>query len=262
MKHCKEIIIKTLLCLTLLLGLSGTSFAQGKLYTRKARLEDFPARTVKVVTSGNSILESTFREEITSRWRLSPYEFCTEEEYGKLNKDNNLYFIRLAQDSGVAFIILSKGGKDDEQDNLKKPFEIVRVPIANTESLFFARKPVFMGAFIDIIQDFTERAMASDQAAYAELNVYNSEKMPEGTLILSGEQAEQAYLEGRSGTAAAVVITPESPESGEYCYKMIIDCCTHQLLYYKKARFKSAQDAEFKASEIKQIEKRNGVFSR
>ena len=67
MNHCKEIIIKTLLCLTLLLGLSGTSFAQGKLYTRKARLEDFPARTVKVVTSGSSILESTFREEITSR---------------------------------------------------------------------------------------------------------------------------------------------------------------------------------------------------
>ena len=253
---------KMILCLTVFLGLGGSSFAQGNLYTRKARLEDLPARTLKVVTSGGSLLESAFKEELTSRWRLSPYEFCTEKEYESLQYDNNLYFIRLGQDSGVAFIILSKGGKSDEQDNLKKPFEVVRVPIANTESLFFGRKPIYLGAFIDIIQDFTERAMASDQAAYSELNVYNSEKFPEETLILSGEQAEQAYLEGRSGTAAYMVIAPESPESGEYCYKMIIDCCTRQLLYYKKARFKSEQDKELKPLEIKQIKKRNGVFSR
>ena len=60
--------------------LCQTAGAQGKVYTRKARLADFPTRTIKVAGGGSPLLDITFREEISTRWRISPYEFCNAED--------------------------------------------------------------------------------------------------------------------------------------------------------------------------------------
>ena len=49
---------------------------QGKIYTRKMRLADFPTKTTKIVLEGNSFLELTLREEIAVHWRISPFDFC------------------------------------------------------------------------------------------------------------------------------------------------------------------------------------------
>ena len=60
-----------------------------------------------------------------------------------------------------------KGGKPDETDQLKKPFEVLRMPIASVDDPT-GRELVFMGAFLDIIQRFTEEAMTSDRVAYGQ----------------------------------------------------------------------------------------------
>ena len=57
----KPRLIHLFLTLALLLG-SVAAFAQGKVYTRKVRLGDFPTRTVKVVAEGNSFLALALRE--------------------------------------------------------------------------------------------------------------------------------------------------------------------------------------------------------
>ena len=67
----------------LLLSISADALAQGRLYTRKAKLEDFPTRTTKVVTSSGSLLDLAFKEEVATRWRISPFEFCTPEELAR-----------------------------------------------------------------------------------------------------------------------------------------------------------------------------------
>ena len=46
---------------TIILTLSGVSaFAQGKVYTRKARIADFPTCTTKIVSGGDSFLDIAF----------------------------------------------------------------------------------------------------------------------------------------------------------------------------------------------------------
>ena len=140
----------TLLLLVTALPASG----QGKIYTRKMRLADFPTKTTKIVLEGNSFLELDLREEISVHWRISPFEFCDTEEYGRIRNSSSYYFLTLAQEEGLAFLILSKGGDPEEKDQLKKPFEVIRMPIASVDNPT-GRELVFMGAFLDIIQRFT-----------------------------------------------------------------------------------------------------------
>lgn len=233
--------------------------AQGKLYTRKAKLEDFPTRTVKVVIGGNSFLDLSFREEITTRWRISPYEFCTPEEYGSLKSDNSLYFLNIVADDGVAFLLLTKGGREDEQDNLKKPFEVIRMPIASIDEPN-GKELMFMGAFIDIIQAFVEDAMVSDKAAYSGLKWYNSRKFSGKRIYLNDpDLVDEKYLEGESGTLVGICIAPTVISFGSKCYKMVISADTHELYYYKASKYDGPRDREFTQGEIKKINKRNGV---
>ena len=50
--------------LALLLVLCGScAFAQGRIYTRKARLEDFPSRTTRVVLTGQEVFDAVLKEE-------------------------------------------------------------------------------------------------------------------------------------------------------------------------------------------------------
>lgn len=230
-----------------------------KLYTRKARLEDFPTKTLKVVAAGNSLLELCVRDEIASRWRISPFEFCDMEEYEELKEDNGYYFLRLGTVEGIAFLILTKGGKENETDNLKKPFEVVRIPIASMGNPS-GRELMYMGAFIDIVQAFTEEAMISDQAAYSGLSWYNSRKLSGLRVLVNTDEADAVYQEGTPDTVVGLVIAPTSISFDSFCYKMLISAETHELYYFNKSKYKGSKDALFSKAEIRQFERRNGII--
>ena len=89
---------------------------------------------------------------------------------------------------------------------------------------------MYMGAFIDIIQAFAEEAMISDRTAYTGLKSYN-----------------QRTLSGRSFDS--------------FCYKMLIAADTHELLYFRKSKYKGSKDAAFTKSEIRQFSQRNGIIA-
>lgn len=238
-----------------LLSVSLSAAGQGKIYTRKVRLGDFPTRTTKVVLAGNSILELALREEIAVHWRISPYEFCSPEEYAGLRTSNDHYFLTLAHDEGIAFLILAKGGRDDERESLKKPFEVVRVPIANYEDPS-GRELVLMGAFLDIIQAFVEDAMISDRTAYSGLSAANGSKLQGKTLYLDPDRADEACLQQEPDALVGIAIAPSQISFESVCYKMLIAADTHELFYYDKARYKGPLDGRFTDAEIKRFERR------
>ncbi len=254
--------LPTLAALFLLLcAACPDSSAQGRLYTRKARLEDFPTRTTKVVIGGSSFLGFTFREEITTRWRISPYEFCSPEEYEALKSDNAYYFLEIASDKGVAFLILSKGGREDDEDNLRKPFEVVRIPIASVGDPS-GKELMFMGAFIDIMQAFVEDAMVSDQAAYSGLKWYNSRKFKGKSIYVNDADAvDSLYLAGGKDALLGVTVAPTVISSGSRCYKMLISADSHELYYYSGRKYRGSKDTEFTEKEIRQFNKRNEVIA-
>ncbi len=233
--------------------------AQGRLYTRKARLADFPTRTIKVVTGGVSFLELSLQKEITSRWRISPYEFCTYAEYEALATDSSLYFLNVVSDEGVVFLRLTKGGVEDDKDNLKKPFELVRIPIACVDEPN-GKELMFMGAFIDILQAFVEDAMVSDKAAYSGLKWYNSRKFSGKKIYLNDpDLVDEKYLSGEEGALVGICIAPTVISFDSRCYKMLISADTHELYYFKSARYDGSRDREFTEREIKKFNRRNGV---
>lgn len=237
------------------------AFSQGKVYTRKARLEDFPIRTTKVVIDGNSFLGIALREEIALRWRISPYEHCTPAEYDKLKTDNNFYFINLVEEDGIAFLTLSKGGKEEDDNQFKRPFEVVRVPFASVGDPS-GRELIFMGAFVDILQIFVEDAMLADQVAYSGLKHYNSSNLSFKTIYLDPEKADEQYLNNTPGTLVGICIAPTEISKRSYCYKMLITADSHELYYYKKAKYRGSKDTSFTESEIKHFINRDGIIAK
>lgn len=138
---------------------------QAKVYTTKVKLADFPVSTAKVVLDGSAEFTEALRESVLHFWRVSPYEFCSPEEYDKLKDDHSLYFLRPVEIDGTMCLVLSKGGKDRDPDNLKEAFNIVDMPVGDKYEHF--------GAFIDILQDFVTAAMESDRVAFAGLKYRN-----------------------------------------------------------------------------------------
>lgn|SRR5574344_102994 len=256
-----ETALKKYFLLAVLLLCSIQMFGQGKLYTRKIKLQDFPASTLKVVTGSGSFLEMSVKEEVAARWRISPYEFCTPEEYQKLHTDNSLYFLRLVQEDGIAFLQLSKGGRDDDEDNLKKPFDIVKVPIASVDSPS-GKELLMMGAFVDILQNFVEDATASDRVAYAGLGGCETKKLTGKRVYVNTDSVDSLYEAAKPNALLGISISPAEITFRSYCYKMLISADTHELFYYKKTRYKGPSDAMFSESEIRQFDRRNGIIAR
>ena len=252
----------THLFLTLLLLVTALpAFGQGKMYTRKMRLADFPTKTTKIVLEGNSFLELALREEISVHWRISPFEFCDSEEYGRIRNASSFYFLTLAQEEGLAFLILNKGGDPEEKDQLKKPFEVVRMPIASVDNPT-GRELVFMGAFLDIIQRFTEEAMVSDKVAYSGLESANSIHLRGRTVYLDPDAGDEAYLRKEAGAVLAITIAPEEPGPKTVCYKILLSADTHELLSYERSRYKEPGDARFSDAEAKRFERRGATVIR
>ena len=46
--------------------------AQAQINTKKEKIEDFTEKTIKVVMTGNIFFDQSFKDEIISRWRISP----------------------------------------------------------------------------------------------------------------------------------------------------------------------------------------------
>ena len=152
--------------LSFLLALAVTaSWGQGRIYTRRARLEDFPSKTTKVVLTGLPLLDAIVRDEVSSRWRVSPFEFCSVDEYRRLSASDTHYFLRFTQDGDFTYLVLTKGGYSGDSDQLKQGFDAVSLPVAGSD-IQAGDTLAYMDAFIDIIQEFISRAQESDQIAY------------------------------------------------------------------------------------------------
>lgn len=253
--------LRHLFLILALLAACHAAAGQGKVYTRKMRLADFPTRTTKIVLAGNSFLELALREEISVRWHISPFEFCTPEEYARIRNSSAWYFLTLAQEEGLSYLILEKGGLPDEKDHLKKPFEVVRMPIASADDPT-GRELVFMGAFLDILQQFVEEAMTSDKTAYGGLSATGSLSLKGRTVYLDPDAADEAFLREEPDALSGLVIAPGVSGAGKFCYKMLISAGTHELFLYEKSRCRVPSDAAFSDADARRFTRRGAVVKR
>ena len=264
-----------------LLGTADAA-AQAQIKTRKARKSDFTTKTTKVVLRGEDPLSSAIVSEITSRWRISPYEFCSIEEFEAQRNSPDYYFLVMTGgsspkegDSGVLALALVKGGSEQDPDPAKVRLTLMSFPLASAENPS-GRELVLLPAAIDIIQEFTSRAILSDKDAYSNLTSYSSNfsKTPVSRIVFAPEEVSEVSEEALNGgicvsedadeifenheelTQVGFIVAPSSPVSGQFCYKMLIDASTHNLCWFKRERIKGSAAPTFTESEIKSLSKR------
>ncbi len=259
----KIILLISIVLLPFMLG------AQAQINTKKVKIGDFTEKITKVVLEGEGFYDTVLRDEITARWRISPYEFCTMEEFEALMGDDRYYFLltvsgQFKKESapGLQFLTLIKGGEGAEK-GIDGLLELVSLPFASVEYPS-GRELIFLPALLDIIQNHTLSSIASDFSGYGGLgskNISNISKSKELNLVFSEddiseglteadiekyfddkmvlideEGADQHMLDGSAETLVSFVVAPTEPHPGSFCYKMMIDAQTHKLYYFAKHR--------------------------
>lgn len=259
--------------------------AQAQIDTKKVKISDFTQKVTKVVLNGNAFFDTTFQEEIAARWRISPYEFCTLEDFEALKDNDNYYFLmttygqfRKETAPGLQFLTLVKGGKGADK-GIGSMLEIVSLPFASAEYPS-GRELVFLPAFLDIIQSHTLASMEKDIKGYGGLASNNaslgktdgievvisrddlskdvSEEQIEmleqkGVIITDEDDADQYMIDNVPDTMVSYVAVPSEPVAGSFCYKMLIDTQTHQIYYFKRHRIGKKAGAGFLPEDIDRI---------
>ena len=300
----------------LAVAMAAEAAGQAKIMTKKFRLSDFTDRVTKVVLSGNEMMDSALKMEVSERWTVSPFEFCTAGEFAALKQSDRYYFLLVTmQDPAMRFLTLAKGGATGSGDKktagsndrkagssnkkasgsgdkkvtgnnkaaaegIEGMMEVVSVPLGSDRG--FGRELIFLPALLEIVQDFTLRAMEKELIAYSGLSIYNVNyrkdgrikriclslgdiapqvgavqmgNLDEDILLVEEEEADAAFQQGSFNTLVSFVVTPEGPVQGAWCYKMLIDAETHRLYYFKRHRISDKKGAGFLPQDLRRLSK-------
>lgn len=277
--------MKRFLTLLAVIILPLAAYAQAQITTKKVKISDFPEKTTKVVLTGNALYDAVLKEEITARWRIAPYEFCTLQEFNDLKGKDNYYFLlstkgqyKTESEPGLQFLTLVKGGEAAE-NGINEMLEIVSLPIASAENPS-GREFTFLPAFLAIIQQYTLDSMKHDLHAYVGLSNYTkflastntmnivfaeedldpnmaqdakNTYLSNGITVTSTDSADNLLITTAPNTVVSYVAVPTDAENGSYCYKMLIDTQTHKLYFFRKHRINSKYGAGFADFDLRSI---------
>lgn len=261
---------------------------QAQITTKKVKISDFTSKITKVVLTGNDFYDAALQEEVKARWRVSPYEFCTFEEFENLRNDSNYYFLlttnamfKKESEPGLDVLTLVKGGTGATINSM---LEIVYLPFASTEEPS-GRELVFLPVFLDIIQDHTLNSMDKDISGYMGLSNYtlnlgkaanmtfvfseddlsneiNSQfrdlNFDSDMLIMDEDDADEYITGNASNALVSYIVTPTGAQPGSYCYKMLINAQTHELYYFRRHKISKKFGPGFLAEDIKRINSYRG----
>lgn len=259
--------------------------AQAQINTKKVKISDFTQKTTMVVLTGNMFYDSSLEDEIVARWNVSPYGFCSLEEFEQMKGSEEYYFLlstkgqfKKETEPGLQFLTLVKGGKKAE-GGIAEMLEVVSLPIASADDPS-GRETVFLPVFLDIIQAHALESMDNDISGYTGLSNYSlnlhktgdmvivfseddlSSEITEDTiesifddemLVKTEDEADDYLAKEGSNVALSYVAVPTDAKAGSYCYKMLIDSYSHTLYYFKKHKITKKAGAGFLAEDIKRI---------
>ncbi len=259
--------------------------AQGQITTKKMKIGDFTEKVTKVVISGEDFMGLALKDEIASNWRISPYEFCTLDEFEKLKGDDQYYFLLLVSGQfktelspGVSFLTLVKGGTGSG-NGISGMLEVVSIPLASTEDPS-GREFVFLPALIDLMQEYTLASMKKDINGYGGLTFYSHnvakskgmtivfseddlyhtateydvrQKFDDKMIVTDVDSADKYMMDNAEGVLVSYVVAPDMAVPGSYCYRMLIDAKTHELYYFRRHKINRRDGAGFLPEDISRI---------
>ena len=263
--------------------LTTDALGQAQITTRREKLKDFTSKTTKVVLTGDEFLDEAGKESVAATWTVSPYEFCSNEEFQNLKGNADFYFLmvvkgqfRRESEPGIDMLTLVKGGEGADK-SINDMFEVVSFPLRSTEDPS-GREFVLLPAFLKIIQEHTTSLTDTEMKAYSSLGAKDSKKLrikriffwsedfapqvdeqtkrslDEDILIKEDEdEVDEIFSEGTFNTVVSYVVAPSEPVNGSICYKMLIGSDNHELYYFKKHKITAKSGKGFLSSDIKSI---------
>jgi len=277
--------MKKTLTIILVMLLPVLAWGQAQIHTKKMKISDFTQKITKVVLTGNEFFDMALQNEITMGWRISPYEFCTMEEFEEYRTSDEFYFLmsvngRFRKDDipTISYLTLVKGGKEAER-GIDKMLEVVSMPVASAQSPS-GREFVFLPALLEIIQNYTLASMENDMNAYGGLgtitkkigkgsgfmvmfaeedicpSVYEMEKigfLDSEMYIIDEETVDSIVMERVEDALVGYVVAPSESIPGAVYYKMLINPGTYQLYYFAQDRVSRKDGAGFTPADIKKI---------
>ena len=265
--------------------LPALAWGQAQINTKKMKIADFTQKITKVVLTGKEFFDMALQNEITMGWRISPYEFCTMEEFEEYRTSDEFYFLvnvngKFRKDNipTISYLTLVKGGQGAE-GGIDKMLEVVSMPVASAQSPS-GREFVFLPALLEIIQNYTLASMENDVNAYGGLgtitqkiekgsgfmavftkedicpSVYDMEKVEffDDELFITDENKADSYMLDRAdNTLVGYVVAPSEPLPGATYYKMLINARTYQLYYFAQDKVSRKEGAGFMPADIKKI---------
>ena len=252
-----------------------------EIYTKKVKIADLTEKVTKVVLTGRDFFDLSLQGEIEDTWKISPYEFCTWEEFETLKSDDSYYFLITTKDRfrresapGIQFITLIKGGEGSDK-GVDEMLEVVSMPIASADEPS-GREFIFLPALLDIIQEHAVKAIESDVVGYAGLtnhtdNIQRSKGIKiifsetdlsaqvkdsmfdKDMVVVDEDEADDVMDEQVESTLVSFVVAPTGKTLGSYCYKMLIDAGTHELYYFRRHKISKRDGVGFLAEDMKKI---------
>lgn len=263
--------------------LTTDALGQAQITTRREKLKDFTSKTTKVVLTGDEFLDEAVKESVAATWTVSPYEFCSNEEFQNLKGNADFYFLmvvkgqfRRESEPGIDMLTLVKGGEGADK-SINDMFEVVSFPLRSTEDPS-GREFVLLPAFLKIIQEHTTSLTDTEMKAYSNIGAKDSKRLrtkriffwaedfapqvdeqtkrslDEDILIKEDEdEVDEIFSEGTFNTVVSYVVAPSEPVNGSICYKMLIGSDNHELYYFKKHKITARNGKGFLPGDIKSI---------
>ena len=260
--------------------MTASAFAQAQIDTKKVKISDFTQKVTKVVLTGSALYDGVLQDEVAARWRISPYEYCTIDEFNSLKGSDKYYFLittkgqfKKEAEPSLQFLTLVKGGSNASK-GIDEMLEIVSMPISSADDPS-GRELVFLPVFLTIIQEYTLDSMDRDYSAYLGLSNYTSNisKASEKNIVFSEndiapnvemgdcasfivtdeDSTDEMIMNNAQNTLVSYVVAPAEPVNGSFCYKMLIDAQTYELYYYRKHRISAKSGAGFLPYDIRSI---------
>ena len=263
--------------------LTTDALGQAQITTRREKLKDFTSKTTKVVLTGVEFLDEAVKESVAATRTVSPYEFCSNEEFQNLKGNADFYFLmvvkgqfRRESEPGIDMLTLVKG-REGADKSINDMFEVVSFPLRSTEDPS-GREFVLLPAFLKIIQEHTTSLTDTEMKAYSNIGAKDSKRLrikriflwaedfapqvdeqtkrslDEDILIKEDEdEVDEIFSEGTFNTVVSYVVAPSEPVNGSICYKMLIGSDNHELYYFKKHKITARNGKGFLPGDIKSI---------
>ena len=275
--------IRIFICLLVGTVISADLFAQAQIYTRKEKLKDLTAKTTKVVLTGDEVFDEALKESVSATWTISPFEFCTNQEFEKIKTSDKYYFLlvvkgqqRKESEPGIDLLTFVKGGEGASK-SINDMMEVVTFPLRSAVDPS-GREFILMPAFLAIIQDHAMTLMTSELKAYTPLGATDSKKLgmrrvyfskddfapqvdqktidslDEDVIVEEDEdEVDKVFTDGTFNCVVSYVVAPSEPVNGSVCYKLLIGADNHKLYWFKKHRISAKSGSGFLDSDLRAI---------